>query len=43
VWIAVRGSLRGVLEHVTLADLVEGPLPPAILELALDPEAWQPH
>jgi len=43
VWIAVRGSLRGVLEHVTLADLVDGPLPPAILELALDPEAWQPH
>ena len=43
VWIAVRASLRSVLEHVTLVDLVEGPLPPAILELALDPEAWQPH
>ena len=43
VWIAVRASLRGVLEQVTLADLVEGPLPDAILELALDPEAWQPH
>jgi Rrf2 family protein len=43
VWIAVRASLRNVLERVTLADLVEGPLPEAILELALDPEAWQPH
>jgi Rrf2 family protein len=43
VWIAVRASLRGVLERVTLADLVDGPLPEAILELALDPEAWQPH
>ncbi len=43
VWIAVRASLRNVLEGVTLADLVEGPLPEPILELALDPEAWQPH
>ncbi len=43
VWIAVRGSLRAVLEHVTLADLVEGPLPASVLDLALDPEAWQPH
>ncbi len=27
VWIAVRASLRTVLEHVTLADLVSGELP----------------
>ena len=27
VWIAVRASLRAVLEHVTLADLVSGDLP----------------
>jgi Rrf2 family protein len=43
VWIAVRASLRAVLEGVTLADLVDGPLPPSVLDLALDPEAWQPH
>ena len=43
VWIAVRASLRGVLEQVTLADLVDGPLPDAVLDLALQPEAWQPH
>jgi Rrf2 family protein len=43
VWIAVRASLRGVLEQVTLADLVDGPLPDAVLDLALKPEAWQPH
>jgi Rrf2 family protein len=43
VWIAVRASLRSVLEHVTLADLVDGPLPPAVLDLADQPEARQPH
>jgi Rrf2 family protein len=43
VWIAVRASLRGVLETVTLADLVEGPLPPSVVELATQPESWQPH
>lgn len=43
VWIAVRASLRAVLEGVTLADLVDGPLPQSVLDLALDPEAWQPH
>jgi Rrf2 family protein len=40
VWIAVRASLRGVLEHVTLADLAAGRLPPEIARLSEDPEAW---
>ena len=40
VWIALRGSLRTVLEHVTLADLVSGDLPPEIERLADDPDAW---
>ena len=43
VWIAVRASLRAVLENVTLADLVEGPLPASVVELATRPESWQPH
>ncbi len=43
VWIAVRASLRAVLEQVTLADLVEGPLPRAVVDLAQSPDAWQPH
>ena len=43
VWIAVRASLRSVLERVTLADLARGELPAAVAELASDPEAWQPH
>ncbi len=40
VWIAVRASLRGVLEHVTLADLVEGSLPKSVDKLAADDDAW---
>lgn len=43
VWIAVRSSLRSVLEQVTLADLVDGPLPASVAELATQPDAWQPH
>jgi Rrf2 family protein len=40
VWIALRANLRAVLERVTLADLVDGSLPPEVAELARDPEAW---
>ncbi len=40
VWIAVRASLRRVVEHVTIADIANSKLPPAIDKLAEDPEAW---
>jgi Rrf2 family protein len=40
VWIAVRASLREVLEATSLADLVAGHLPPRVAELTADPEAW---
>jgi Rrf2 family protein len=43
VWIAVRASLRGVLERVTLADVVAGGLPPHVRELVADEDAWVPH
>jgi Rrf2 family protein len=43
VWIAVRANLRGVLEHVSIADLAHGELPEPVAELAADPEAWLPH
>ena len=43
VWIAVRASLRGVLERVTLADVVGGELPPHVRELVGDEDAWIPH
>lgn len=40
VWIAVRASLRAVLESVTLADLAAGTLPPTVGALTQDPDAW---
>jgi Rrf2 family protein len=43
VWIAVRASLRNVLECVTLADLARGELPPEVEALSADPDAWLPH
>ena len=43
VWIAVRASLRAVLERVTLADVVAGGLPPHVRELVADEDAWVPH
>jgi Rrf2 family protein len=41
VWIAVRASLRSVLEATTLADVVRDRLPEPVLALAKDPDAWQ--
>lgn len=43
LWVAVRASLRAVLEHVTLADLASGELPAPIAALAADPDAWDPR
>lgn len=43
VWIAVRASLRRVLESVTLADVAAGELPPGVQDLAADADAWLPH
>ena len=40
VWIAVRASLRRVLEHVTIADLRDGKIPPDVLDLTKDEGAW---
>jgi Rrf2 family protein len=40
VWIALRASIRAVLEQVTLADLAAGELPPHVLELIRHPDAW---
>ena len=43
VWIAVRASLRSVLESTTLEKLVSGDLPPAVQELADSKDAWEPR
>ncbi len=40
VWIAVRASLRRVLERVTIADLRDGEIPAEVLELTRDDGAW---
>jgi Rrf2 family protein len=40
LWIATRVSLRSVLEHVTLADLAKGALPPRVDALTEQPGAW---
>jgi Rrf2 family protein len=43
VWIAVRASLRSVLEQTTLADVARGELPEHVRALAADPDAWAPR
>ncbi len=40
VWVALRASMRTVLEEVTLADLVAGRLPREVKDLAASPDAW---
>jgi Rrf2 family protein len=40
VWIAVRKSLRAVVERVTVADVAHGRLPRTVVKLSEDPEAW---
>lgn len=43
VWVAVRASLRNVLEHITLEDVVRGRLPRSVAKLTADPDAWLPR
>jgi Rrf2 family protein len=43
LWVAVRASLRQVLEQVTLAHLASGRLPRAVARLTEDDDAWQNH
>lgn len=43
VWVAMRASLRAVLERVTIADVAQGELPPEVAALVHDPEAWHAH
>jgi DNA-binding IscR family transcriptional regulator len=40
VWVAVRASVRSVLDEVTLADVVSGNLPEHVRALAGGPDAW---
>jgi Rrf2 family protein len=40
VWVAVRASLRAILEQTSLQDLVDNHLPRRVRQLTLEPEAW---
>jgi Rrf2 family protein len=40
VWIALRVSVRRVLEEVSLADVAAGTVPSRVAELTADPGAW---
>ena len=40
VWIALRASVRSVLEAVTLADVARGELPAHVTELIRESDAW---
>ena len=43
VWVALRASLRSVLEHVTLADIASGKLPAAVKERTRVKDSWKAH
>ena len=43
VWVAVRASLRSVLEKVSLADVIAGTLPAHVKRMTADPDAWVAH
>lgn len=39
-WVAVRASLRAVLENVSIENVVKGELPKGVAELVSEPDAW---
>lgn len=41
VWVAVRASLREVLDGTTLEDVLTGALPSRVQEMAATPDAWR--
>lgn len=43
LWVAVRAAVRGVVDEVSLAELVSGALPKKIAALTEAPDAWQPR
>jgi len=40
VWVAVRASLRAILERTSLADVATGKVPARVRKLTEDPDAW---
>jgi Rrf2 family protein len=43
VWVAVRASLREVLDQTTVEQVLTGELPPHVRKLVDLPEAWLPR
>jgi Rrf2 family protein len=41
VWVALRASMRSVLEHVTIDALVTGALPKRLAAICEQPDAWR--
>ena len=40
-WVALRCSMRSVLESVTLADVLSERFPPDVAAMIADPGAWE--
>jgi Rrf2 family protein len=40
VWVALRATIRGVLESISLADLTAGYLPDSVMALIEEDDAW---
>lgn len=43
VWVALRASIRVVLEETSLAAVLAGDLPAPVGALVADPDSWAPH
>lgn len=43
VWVAVRTSLRRVLDEVNLAQVLSGKLPSSVRRMVDEPDAWLPR
>jgi Rrf2 family protein len=41
VWVVLRAGMRGVLELVTIADIVKGTLPKRLATMSRQPDAWR--
>ena len=43
VWVALRASLRDVLEHVSVGDIARGKLPAVVKDRTRSKDAWRAH
>src|SRR3954453_6729733 len=43
VWVALRASMRAVLETVTRDRVLSGKLPAGVAKLVSDPDSWEPR